>query len=177
MLIQGLELDYKPVAHKVRPVEAELPSCFRIVRSIQGDPLADMPTLNPNPPDFTPTGRYTTERRDQFDSVHKGDFLLPEERKLMHHFMMQQSQGFAWDDTERSHFREDFFLPVDIPTIPHKPWTQRNIPILPGIYDEVCRLIKTKIAAGVYEPSNSSYRSRWTGSLCGSSIASSHSTR
>ncbi|ETW82378.1 hypothetical protein HETIRDRAFT_314923, partial [Heterobasidion irregulare TC 32-1] len=35
------------------------------------------------------------------------------------------------------------------------------MPIPPGIYDEVCRLIKTKIAAGVYEPSNSSYRSRW----------------
>ena len=48
-----------------------------------------------------------------------------------------------------------------MPIIEHKPWVQRNMPIPPGIYDEVCRLIKTKIAAGVYEPSNSSYRSRW----------------
>ena len=36
-----------------------------------------------------------------------------------------------------------------------------NIPIPPGIYEEVCRLIKIKLDAGVYEPSNSSYRSHW----------------
>ena len=41
------------------------------------------------------------------------------------------------------------------------PWMEKNIPIPPGIYNEVCRVIKTKIDAGVYEPSNSSYRSRW----------------
>ncbi|THH10096.1 hypothetical protein EW146_g8480 [Bondarzewia mesenterica] len=35
------------------------------------------------------------------------------------------------------------------------------MPIPPGIYDKVCDVIRTKIAAGVYEPSNSSYRSRW----------------
>jgi hypothetical protein len=29
------------------------------------------------------------------------------------------------------------------------------------MYDDVCALIKRKIDAGVYEPSNSSYRSRW----------------
>ena len=79
----------------------------------------------------------------------------------MHHFMCLQEAGFAWTDQERGHFREDFFPPIEIPTIPHKPWTQRNIPILPGIYEEVCKLIKRKLEAGVYEPSNSSYRSRW----------------
>ncbi|OBZ73903.1 hypothetical protein A0H81_06079 [Grifola frondosa] len=36
-----------------------------------------------------------------------------------------------------------------------------QIPIPPGIFDEVCRIIRKKIEAGVYEPSNSSYRSRW----------------
>jgi len=72
-----------------------------------------------------------------------------------------QEKGFAWEDSERGHFREDFFPPVDIPVILHTPWVQRNIPIPPGLYDEVCRVIKTKIDAGVYEPSNSSYRSRW----------------
>ena len=36
-----------------------------------------------------------------------------------------------------------------------------NIPIPPGLYQKVCEIIKTKIDAGVYEPSNSSYRSRW----------------
>ena len=152
---------YKPVALKVRPVVQELPAEFRIKREIIGDPLAEMPKLDPNPPNFVPTGRYTQERKDQFDEVHKGDFLLPEERKLMHHFMMLQSYGFAWEDSERGRFREDFFPPVDIPVIPHKPWVLKNIPIPPGLYPEICRIIKVKLDAGVYEPSNSSYRSRW----------------
>ena len=152
---------YKPVALKTRPVVQELPAEFRIKREIIGDPLAEMPKLLPNPPDFFPTGRYTQERKDQFDKVHGEDFLLAEERKLMHHFMMQQSHGFAWDDSERGSFREDFFPPVDIPVIPHRPWVLKNIPIPPGLYPEVCRIIKVKLEAGVYEPSNSSYRSRW----------------
>src|SRR6202789_3850754 len=152
---------YKPVALKTRPVVQELPAEFRIKREFLGDPLADMPKLSPNPPDFVPTGRYTQERKDQFDQVHKGDFLLPEEKKLMHHFMMLQSHGFAWEDSERGRFREDFFLPIDIPVVPHKPWVLKNIPIPPGLYPEICRIIKVKLDAGVYEPSNSSYRSRW----------------
>jgi hypothetical protein len=152
---------YKPVALKVRPVYTELPAQYRIRREIRGDPLAGMPRLNPRPPDFVPTGRYTQERKDSFDLVHKDDFLWPEERKLMHHLMMEQNQAFAWDDTERGRFRLDFFPPVVIPTIEHKPWVYRNIPIPSGIYEEVCRIVQTKIAAGVYEPSNASYRSRW----------------
>ena len=152
---------YKPVDKKVKPVIQELPSKFRIVREIKGDPLKEMPILSPNPPDFEPVGRYTQERKEQFDKVHKEDFLLPEERKLLHHFMMEQSYGFAWDETERGQFREDFFPPIDIPTVPHKPWVLKNIPIPPGLHTEICRIIKSKLEAGVYEPSNSSYRSRW----------------
>ncbi len=45
--------------------------------------------------------------------------------------------------------------------VPHIPWVLRNIPIPPGIYDKVCRIIKSKIDSDVYEPLNSSYRSRW----------------
>ena len=152
---------YKPVALKVKPVYTELPGQYRITRNIKGDPLAGMPRLNPNPPDFVPTGRYTQERKEEFDRVHKGDFLWPEERKLMHHLMMEQNQAFAWDDSERGRFREDFFPPVVMPTVEHKPWVYRNIPIPSGIYDEVCKIVQKKIEAGVYEPSNASYRSRW----------------
>jgi hypothetical protein len=152
---------YKPVALKVQPIETELPSRFRIICEIKGDPLENIPQLPTHPPDFKPMGRYTAERMEQLDTVHAGNFLLPEERKLAHQFMCLQNEGFAWTDLERGHFCEDFFPPINIPTIPHKPWAQRNIPIPPGIYDEVCQLIKRKIDTGVYEPSNSSYRSRW----------------
>jgi hypothetical protein len=152
---------YKPVAQKVKPVIQELPSKFRIKREIKGDPLAEMPKLSPNPPNFEPTGRYTLSRKEKIDKIHQGEFLLPEEKKLLHHFMMEQNKGFAWDDTERGKFREDFFPPIDMPVIPHKPWVLKNIPIPPGLYTEICRIIKSKLDAGVYEPSNSSYRSRW----------------
>ena len=70
---------YKPVALKTRPILADLPDKFRIIRNIIGDPLADMPTLSPNPPPFNLTGRYTTENRDRIDKVHSGDFLWPAE--------------------------------------------------------------------------------------------------
>lgn len=160
-IVSSYASKYKPVALKVKPVYAELPERFRIKREIQGDPLEGMPVLNPNPPEFVPTGRYTQERKEEFDRIHAGDFLWPEERKLMHHVMMEQNQTFAWDDSERGRFREDFFPPVVIPTVEHRPWIYRNIPIPPGIYDQVCKLVQRKIEAGVYEPSNASYRSRW----------------
>jgi hypothetical protein len=151
---------YKPVALKTRPVLGELAAKFRIIRDIKGDPLEHLPVLNPNPPKFSPYGRYTQERKDIFDKANAG-FLWPAERDLLHHFMVLHQDAFAWNDSERGHFREDFFPPVDMPVVPHTPWVLRNIPIPPGIYDDVCKLIKRKIDAGVFEPSNSSYRSRW----------------
>ena len=151
---------YKPVARKIKPVIGELPDKFRIIRKIIGNPLETLPILPTHSPPFSPTGRYTQERKDLFDKLNSG-FLLPAERDLMHYFMMLHQDGFAWETSERGHFREDFFPPVDIPVIPHKPWVQRNIPIPPGLFTELCRLVKEKIDAGVFEQSNSSYRSRW----------------
>src|SRR5271156_2669541 len=95
---------YKPVALKTKPVFGELPAKFRIKREIIGDPLADMPKLLTNPPEFEPMGRYTLARKEKIDDVHKGDFLSSEEKKLMHHFMCVQNEGFAWEDMERGRF-------------------------------------------------------------------------
>jgi hypothetical protein len=52
---------YKPVAKKVHPVIGELPKKFRIECKIIGNPLNDLPVLNPNPPPFIPTNCYTLE--------------------------------------------------------------------------------------------------------------------
>jgi hypothetical protein len=41
------------------------------------------------------------------------------------------------------------------------PWLQCNIPIPPATLGEVVRIIKEKIASGVYEPSMATYRSHW----------------
>ena len=152
---------YKPVDKKVKPVLGTLSEEFRIVRNITGDPLEAMPVLPTNPPDFVPKGRYTLERMQAMDAAHDEDFLWPEERKLMHHLVAEQNEAFAWDDSERGSFKEEFFPPVDIPVVEHTPWVLKNLRIPPGIQKEVHELIRTKIEAGVYEPSNSSYRSRW----------------
>jgi hypothetical protein len=95
---------YKPVARKVKPIIGALPDKFRIIRNITGDPLAKLPTLSPNPPEFLPTGRYTQERMQTLHEIHE-DFLQPEELKLMHHFMMLHNRAFAWEDSERGSFK------------------------------------------------------------------------
>jgi hypothetical protein len=158
--VQYLGKKYKPVALKVKPMYSDLPEKFRIKRDIKGDPLADMPELKPISPEFAPTGRYTQERMEQFTELHQ-DFLLEEELKLLHQLMMNQESAFAWDASEGGKFRTDFFPPVDMPVIEHKPWVLKNIPIPPGLYKQICEIIREKIEAGIYEPSNSSYRSRW----------------
>ena len=154
---------YKPVDKKVRPVLTTLPSEFRIERNITGDPLKDMPTLNPRPPPFQPGERYTAERKEIIDKAHEGNALKlwPEEKALMHDLMLKHERVFAWDASERGQFKEEFFPPIKFPVVEHTPWVLKNIPIPAGQYEEVCRIIKEKIDANVYEPSNSSYRSRW----------------
>ena len=90
----------------------------------------------------------------------------------MQHILKLNEKALAWTDAERGSFREDYFLPVKIPTVAHTPWVLKNIPIPTGIMDDVIDIIKKKITAGVYEPSDASYHSRWfcikkkNGSLC-----------
>jgi hypothetical protein len=61
-LFLSTQKKYKPVAKNVHPVIGELPEKFCIECKIIGNPLDDLPTLNPNPPPFTPTNRYTLKR-------------------------------------------------------------------------------------------------------------------
>ena len=81
--------------------------------------------------------------------------------ELLHHFMMLHHNGFAWTDEEGGWFKPEYFPPIDFPVIPHVPYIEKNIPIPPGIYNQLCGKIKRKIMAGVYEPSNMLYCTRW----------------
>src|SRR3984885_7909471 len=119
-----------------------------------------MPLLEPIIPPFIAMGRYTQERHDALNKNHQ-DFLWPQECDLMHNFMCKQHLAFAWDDSERGRFHSNFFPDIKIPIIPHIPFIKHNIPIPPGLYEEVCAIIHKKIASGVYESLNSSYRSCW----------------
>jgi hypothetical protein len=152
---------YKPVAKKVKPIGATLPEEFRIVRNIQGDPLADLPILSPFPINFSPTGRYDQASFDIIEKNHPHSFLTTEEQRFMHYFVMIHQDRFAWNETQKGSFCKDFFPPVHMLITEHVPWVLRNMPIPPGIYNAVLNVIRKKIAAGVYEQSNSSYQSRW----------------
>ena len=150
---------YKKVANKTRPVATTLPEDFRIIRSEHPDPLADLPPLPTHPPDFTPTGRFTMERREQM-ALGKG-FLLPEEIKLAEWIVCAHDTAFAWIDDERGAFDPKYFDPIRVPHIAHTPWALRQGPIPRGILNEVIKIIESKWRSGVYEPSSSSYNSRW----------------
>jgi len=88
-------------------------------------------------------------------------FLWPEEQKLTTQVLCNNELALTWDESEKGHFCDDYFELVVIPTIEHTPWVHWQSPIPPSICDEVIKLIKSKIASGVYEASNSSYQSRW----------------
>lgn len=148
----------KKVENKVRPVKTTLPERFRVIRCFPSDPLKDMIILPDHPPPFSPAGRLTQERYNDL-GLDNNTFLWPEEQRLLAFVLRTHEQGLAWEASERGSFREDYFAPIVIPVLEHIPWVQKNIPIPPGIFDAVIRVLKEKIAAGVLEPSNSSYRS------------------
>lgn len=159
-LVEVSSMVYKKVANKVRPVATTLPEEYWIVRRMPHNPLEDLPVVDPDPPPFQPGKRYTQERKDAMGLSPDG-FLTEDEQNIIHQIILTHENAFAWTEAEKGKFSDEYFEPVLIPTVEHVPWVNKNIPILPGIFNEVTRILKEKIAAGVYEPSNSSYRSRW----------------
>lgn len=153
-------LAYKKVSKKVHPVAASLPEDFRIIRRHPEDPLLTLPILPTQPPPFTPGNRLTQERYDAL-KLNRFDFLWPEEVELLAHVLKVNEIALAWTEGERGCFQDDYFSLVKIPTIAHTPWAYKNISIPTGLLDKVIDIFKEKIAAGVYEPSDASYRSRW----------------
>jgi hypothetical protein len=149
---------YKPVDKKIVPVKTTLPDEYRITRRAHPNPLADMPSLPIHPPTFSPSKIYTQERYEQHD-VNPDGFLWPDKVNLVHHLIRVQEEAFAWTKLKKGKFKDEYFAPILIPTIEHVPWVLRNIPIPPGIYEKVINIIRDKIALGVYEDLNASYRS------------------
>ena len=151
---------YKRVDKKIKPVATTFPEEARVRRQIPLDPLKTLTPLSKRPPEFIPTAHLTQERLKELE-INKEGFLSEEEEKLFVQVMANNEEALAFVDTERGTLKESYFSPYVMPTVPHDPWAFKNIPIPPGIRDKVIELLKEKMAAGVYEPSQSSYRSRW----------------
>ncbi|KAI0054658.1 hypothetical protein BV25DRAFT_1873301 [Artomyces pyxidatus] len=151
---------YKRVDRKIRPVPTTFPTEAKVRRHFPENPLDSLPKLTPHPPTFTPGVRLTEERCEALN-INATGFLWPEEEKLFLHILRLNEEALAFVDVERGTLKDTYFSPYIIPTVPHVPWQDRNIPIPPGIRDQVIEVLKNKIAAGVYEPCQSSYRSKW----------------
>ncbi|KAI4294671.1 hypothetical protein K525DRAFT_290425 [Schizophyllum commune Loenen D] len=157
-----LLLSFPTVDKKVRPVKGTFPTEHQVTRRRPSDEelFADMQALPRHPPKFEPTERLTLERLRGM-SINAEGFLWPEEEKLIAHVLRLNDTSLAFGENQRGTLKESYFSPYVYVTVPHKPWEYKNIPIPPGIHDKVIELLREKIKAGVYEPSQSSYRSRW----------------
>ena len=153
-------LAYKKVENKVKPVATTMPDAARIHHRFPENPLDSLPPLSSQPPEFMPGVCLSQERIDEL-GIFTNEFLWPEEWKLVAQVLRNNEMGLAWDESEKGRFRDNYLSPVVIPTIEHVPWAHRQPPVPPGIRDKVLKLIQSKIDSGVYEPSDSSYQSKW----------------
>ena len=151
---------YKKVAQKVHPVNMQIPEHLKPRRQFPEDPLRNLPKLPSHPPDFHPTQKVTAERMASL-GIDKRHELLPDEKKLLQYVIVMNERSIAFSEDERGTFRKDYFSDYVMPTVDHHPWTEKNIPLPNGYYDEIIQLLKDKIRAGVYERANTAYRSRW----------------
>lgn len=151
---------YKRVDKKAKPVLGRFPEEARVIRRIPEDPLLTLPELTPHPPIFTSTKKITPERLELLN-INPDGYLLPEEEKLFQWVMVLNEGALAFEESERGTLKDSYFSPYIIPTVPHVPWVYKNIPIPPGLRDQVIKLLKEKIDAGVYEHCQSAYCSRW----------------
>ena len=178
---------YKPVAKWTKPVPTTLPEQFCIQCQPIPNALDNTPVLLMHPSDFRP-GKWYTHKWKATNNQNLTGFLWPEEEKLAHKLIRLQEDALAWVELEKGSFSPKYFDPIVFPVVEHIPWQFRNIPILPGKYDEhqetsfkmiindnsgqwlsfwsrfpdeIISIIKDKIVTGIYKLSNSSYRLRW----------------
>jgi hypothetical protein len=118
---------YRKAEDRIQPIAMQLPEEFCIVHNITSDPLENIPALLTHPPNFTPGLQYMQERHDKLQ-LNPDGFLWPEEEKLAHYLVREQEDCLSWVEEERGEFRQDFFPPVYIPTVPHMLWVYKNIP-------------------------------------------------
>jgi hypothetical protein len=142
---------YKRVDKKIRPVSTTFSPDYEIRRTIPEDPLKSLEELPVCPPMFEPSARLTNERL-QLLELNTDGYLTDEEEKLFAHIMKLNQDALAFEDAERGTFKDSYFSPYKIPTIPHTPWEYKNMPIPPGLLTKVIEVLKLKMDAGVYEP-------------------------
>lgn len=73
--------------------------------------------------------------------------------------LLKNEEALAWTEEEKGGFKEEYVPPVKIPVVDHKPWQDRNIRLPIRTREKVIEFLKRKVETGLYERSQSSYRS------------------
>ena len=152
---------YKTVDKKVRPVPSYMPNpAGQVFCPVTIPSLPPLPLDPPLFQDFIPTQRLSLDRLEKIlTSVPQG-FLKPREIDLLVFVLQTRQQALAFEDSERGTFSDKYFPDYEIPVIEHIPWVQAPIRIPKSIEDTVRQMLLDQKAAGKYEYSTASYRSR-----------------
>lgn len=151
---------YKTKDQKVEPVDAPLPNEFRTHIKVPGYSCDPYNTpLTAQPPPFTPTKRLTTETVSSM--VGPPGWLLPAERDLLLHAAALHEKAIAFDESQLGKRNLDYGPPSRIATIPHTPWQEKPFPIPTALRPAVIELIQSQLKAGLMEPSQAAYASKW----------------
>ena len=148
---------YKRVADKILPVPTTLPDWMKIRREVPVDPMETHIPLPLFPPEFEYGGRLTEEN---LKVVKIGEQLWPEERKLALHVLKRNETALAFEAKHRGRFKEEYFDPYIIPTVPHVPWKEKQYPPPPALRQAYNDLIREKLEMGSYKVKPSAYCSR-----------------
>ena len=125
--------------------------------------IPELPPLPLDPPfleDFEPTMRLTQERLNFILATIPEGFLSPREIDLLVFVLRTRDLALAFTDAERGTFSRAYYPDYEIPVIEHIPWVQPPIRVPKSIEETVRKMLLDQKAAGKYEYSTASYRSR-----------------
>ncbi|KAG5717934.1 hypothetical protein E4T56_gene1465 [Termitomyces sp. T112] len=88
------------VKKKYKPVASHVSENFQIEHQIIGNLLVTIPQLNPNPPPFIPTKRFTSEQQAKLVKDHDTGFLTTGEINILVNMVTKQEKVFAWKYSE-----------------------------------------------------------------------------
>ena len=152
---------YKTVDKKVRPVPSYMPDpAGQTFLPVLIPPLPILPLDPPFLAQFRYTKRLTEERLQKILSTVPKDFLWPREIDLLVYVLQERELALAFEDSEHGTFSDKYFPDYEIPVIEHIPWVQAPIRVPKAIEDTVRQMLQEQKAAGKYEYSTASYRSR-----------------
>src|SRR4051794_4898605 len=100
---------YKKVAQHVKPLSEKLPEEYRVQCKRPADCMDGLPKLLTRPLEWQPTTEHLTVERMEDFKLGTDGFLRNAEVRLFNFIVEQHQEVFAWEETERRRFREDYF--------------------------------------------------------------------